>query len=151
MFFKDFTEYKNTKGRVLHIGWLEPEHDYEKGEVDEKVVKKLIALHDREATCLTRGVHLCGFCPPERGWVYLQEGKHRILGHAEIWVPNNDQAKTFAAPSLIIHYILEHGYRPPQEFIDAVMGFDLNSDWSGDQTWMDLMDDWYGPQDWGDF
>lgn len=27
----------------------------------------------------------------------------------------------YAAPSLIIHYILQHGYKPPQEFIDAVM------------------------------
>ena len=27
----------------------------------------------------------------------------------------------YAAPSLIFHYILQHGYQPPQEFIDAVM------------------------------
>lgn len=27
----------------------------------------------------------------------------------------------YAAPSLILHYILAHGYKPPQEFIDAVI------------------------------
>ena len=136
---------------MLHIGWLDSEHKYEKGIVDLNVIKKLAAIHDREPTRLMRGVYQCRFCPLDRGWIYYKDSEHQLLGHAEIWVPNQDKTKIFAAPSLIIHYILEHGYKPPQEFIDAVINFDLNSDWSGDQTWMDLMDDWYGPQDWGDF
>jgi len=27
----------------------------------------------------------------------------------------------YAAPALIYHYVVEHDYKPPQEFIDAVM------------------------------
>jgi hypothetical protein len=32
--------------------------------------------------------------------------------------------KTYSSPTLIVHYIDAHNYRPPQEFIDAVMNFE---------------------------
>jgi hypothetical protein len=31
------------------------------------------------------------------------------------------ESARFAAPTMIIHYVEEHGYRPPGEFIDAVL------------------------------
>ena len=40
------------------------------------------------------------------------------LGATNIWVPAGD--RIFVAPSLILHYIDAHGYRPPDAFIDAV-------------------------------
>ncbi|MCX7805518.1 MAG: hypothetical protein N3A38_10060 [Planctomycetota bacterium] len=38
----------------------------------------------------------------------------------EIRVLGRD-GKIYAAPTLIYHYVVAHKYRPPQEFIDAVM------------------------------
>lgn len=43
----------------------------------------------------------------------------RRLGSAEIAVATS--ATSFAAPDLILHYVRTHGYRPPAEFIQAVL------------------------------
>jgi hypothetical protein len=31
-------------------------------------------------------------------------------------------ATAYAAPTLIHHYVVEHGYQPPEEFIAAICG-----------------------------
>ena len=54
---------------------------------------------------ILRGLHTCEFC-------------HVIKNTGEIRVFNND--KTYAAPTMIYHYIKYHGYIPPKEFILAV-------------------------------
>ncbi len=41
------------------------------------------------------------------------------LGQAEIRVLGEDDI--FAAPTLIYHYVTAHNYRPPEEFIQAVL------------------------------
>ncbi|HTW24902.1 MAG TPA: hypothetical protein VMD78_14950 [Candidatus Baltobacteraceae bacterium] len=47
------------------------------------------------------------------------EGRVFKLGSAEIHVKAPD-GRTFAAPDLIYHYVAQHGYKPPLEFIDVV-------------------------------
>jgi len=42
------------------------------------------------------------------------------LGSAEIRVVGQD-GTVYAAPDLIYHYVVVHDYRPPEEFIQAVM------------------------------
>jgi hypothetical protein len=42
------------------------------------------------------------------------------LGTAEIRVASDDGI-CFAAPTLIYHYVAEHGYRPPEQFVEAVL------------------------------
>jgi hypothetical protein len=32
--------------------------------------------------------------------------------------------RVYAAPSLVHHYVIAHGYRPPDEFIAAVLAWD---------------------------
>lgn len=42
----------------------------------------------------------------------------------EIFVPHLTRSKTlYCAPNLIFHFMKEHGYRPPQEFLDALEKF----------------------------
>jgi hypothetical protein len=41
------------------------------------------------------------------------------MGNGEIWVVKGETL--YIAPYLIIHYIEEHNYQPPEEFIDAVI------------------------------
>ena len=40
-------------------------------------------------------------------------------GNGEIWVKARDGI-TYIAPILILHYVSEHHYAPPQAFVDAV-------------------------------
>ena len=46
-------------------------------------------------------------------------GETLVLGSAEIRVIGDTDI--YAAPNLIYHYVVEHQYRPPDEFIQAVM------------------------------
>lgn len=51
----------------------------------------------------------------------------RVIGFSEIRVVGNDLVK-YAAPDLILHYIINLNYCPPQNFIDAVLyGIDPDS------------------------
>jgi len=52
---------------------------------------------------------------PECSWAKWQASR---LGNGEIRVAGD--GVTFAAPVLIVHYIEEHGYLPPPEFLEAV-------------------------------
>ena len=42
------------------------------------------------------------------------------LGNGEIRVTGED-GTVYAAPTMIAHYVAEHHYLPPQEFVDAVL------------------------------
>jgi hypothetical protein len=48
----------------------------------------------------------------------LIDRKTVTLGDAEIRVPG--EGKAYACPTLIYHYIVKHGYLPPDEFLEAV-------------------------------
>jgi hypothetical protein len=39
------------------------------------------------------------------------------------------------APVLILHYIVDHGYNPPEEFIDAVQNGQILT--TGDLIWVE--------------
>jgi len=67
-----------------------------------------------------RGFHPCPWC---EAWVqedFLGDGQARHLGNGEIHVSAGGIYWTYAAPTLIYHYILRHEYRPPDEFLQAV-------------------------------
>lgn len=44
-------------------------------------------------------------------WMGIGDGEIRVIGRNVI----------YAAPALIYHYVVEHDYSPPPEFIDAIM------------------------------
>jgi len=133
MYYKDMSKYNNTSAEVYNIGWLDSNHLYEKGPTTLIFKDKLKAIFKRERMNLVRGRHYCQLCDEPKKIVYLemQDGKSHMLGISEIWVPNKFFTKTFSAPDLILHYVDYHHYLPPQEFIDAVIDFDLDSDWFG--------------------
>ena len=116
MFFPDgFTDSTGTR-----VGWLEKGHTFEKRDSDPSFVKKLIKLY-RNRVNPTRGYHRCEFClDPEFGLPVTVDNMTIKLGGAEIHVLAQDN-KVFAAPDLIYHYVVEHSYAPPKEFIDAVL------------------------------
>ena len=134
MFFEDHSLYSyslpapQTLPDVENVGWLDLEHPFSQMPSNESFLNKLRALIEREGVNVTRGTHKCQFCMEND----VRLGNRLILlGHTEVWVPSSSRDIIFASPSLIYHYCDKHSYRPPDEFIESVMAFDLESAWSG--------------------
>lgn len=112
MFIKDLnTRAYFVCGRdVRSVGWLEARHPYQRGAVPDDFMAR---LKHHVATAYQPGVflgfHECSLCPGGRG----KAERENLL------IPT--KSLLYVAPSLIVHYIEDHGYRPPQEFIEAVM------------------------------
>jgi hypothetical protein len=132
---------------VRMIGWLENGYDYPRGQVDEQTLvnlRKLLIMSPRSAK-RAKGFHYCDFCNPPGDWESRPkitfEGSKLFLGSAQIWLPSATSPQLiYAAPNLIYHYIVEHGYRPPDEFLDAVNSFDLDSNWNAFEQYETLLE-----------
>jgi hypothetical protein len=122
MYYPDLTPYDYGMTEyedALNIGWVEMGHEFPIGDFPEKQ-ELLRKLRLKNVENLYRGWHSCEYCEPwdksEPGHTYLI---HDRSGNGEYIVQWN--GKTYSSPILIVHYIETHNYRPPQEFIDAVM------------------------------
>ena len=113
--------------QLRSVGWLDAEQAFTTGFVDSKFIESLGRLITTSSTRRTRGLHRCNICshdvplsgrvPPTTQEVCGRGGY--LLGGAEIWVEG--AAGSFAAPDMIFHYVVSHRYKPPDQFIDAVM------------------------------
>jgi hypothetical protein len=54
------------------------------------------------------------------GRIHILDPAARTMGNGEIRV-TSAAGITYVAPVLVLHYVVAHGYLPPQEFIDAVI------------------------------
>ncbi len=117
-YYADLTKYEYFPSSVpaLNVGWLERPHEFPTGRVSKSKVKKLLAYYDYPVN-QTRGFHTRTICrgKDRRSSEFLSG----IVGSAEIWVLAND-GQVFACPKLIAHYIVDHSYLPPPEFLEAV-------------------------------
>ncbi len=103
-YYQDLSEYRydnNFKG--LNIGWLDRGHNYEKGETPDSVVEKLKSAKFEKRY---KGWHVCEFCKKSTGY-----GIGSITGKS---------GTKYVFPDMIIHYIVDHGYKPPTKFIKDV-------------------------------
>ena len=123
--------YRSHPG-VVHVGWLDGEHPFAKGTIDRRLVEKIKLLATKPVE-LYRGRHICELCTepadivksfvPDRGklidpgcsWMRWAEQR---WGNGEIRV--SGEGVIFAAPVLVVHYIEEHSYLPPAQFLKAV-------------------------------
>jgi hypothetical protein len=116
-----FIEFSN----LIAVGWLEPGHDYRRGEVDAEFVGKLAdLLVDPWQPAIAMGRHQCGFCRLTGGPTSIRltnPGSSSVVqvGVTNVWIPAD--GFLYVAPSLVLHYIDAHGYSPPLEFQAAVM------------------------------
>lgn len=106
---------------VLNVGWLGRGSRFEVGESEPGLGDALIALAAFRSVNTMRGYHLCGLgrCRPEDDeWTIVPYPLARrgevALGSAEIWVPGD--GVVYAAPTLVVHYVNQHRYRPPEAF-----------------------------------
>lgn len=134
-YYPDFATYDYLPDTVpegvelLTVGWLEPGHEFptaEDGDADEgedpAFWPNLVTLAADHTTAVTRSVHACRFRHLfEADFQYRAVYGSRVLylGSAEIRVVARD-GRWLTAPTLIVHYVRDHGYRPPAEFVEAV-------------------------------
>lgn len=136
-YFRDLSPYsygRHSHPGVVHVGWLDGIHSFPLGEVDPQLVDKmkLLALKPVE---LYRGRHTCEVCipppeiaklatdgkkltDPESSWAKWNKWAVSRSNNGEIRVA--DENLIYAAPILIVHYIQEHKYLPPSQFLEAV-------------------------------
>jgi hypothetical protein len=137
MYFEDLTFYSYYKKEpfrnVLNVGWLDAAHKYAVKEPNTDFIKKLANLVANEDGCNAhvnkiRGLHPCNICGKD---VVTETvfGQPILLGASEIWVPF--ESGWYASPSMVLHYVFEHHYGPPDQFIDAVSKMDLDVKYCG--------------------
>lgn len=106
----------------VNIGWLDESIAYPKGDVPLNAVERLIDLC-RDSINRTRGWHVCNLCPPAgpipSPTMTSSSSGDFPVGFGEIRVEGGDGVR-YAAPDMIAHYIIEHHYRPPSEFLEAL-------------------------------
>jgi hypothetical protein len=139
---------------VLTIGWLGIGKDFKTGKSSKEFIEKInriflcglfppsqVYVHE------LRGYLDCPLCNKtvsillgdgstliSTGYGHLldeyTDDEIFILGHGEVWIPNiYKEGHFFATQDLIYHYILDHQYLPPQEFINSVLQFDLKKEY----------------------
>lgn len=107
---------------VRAVGWLSIEHDFPKGPTDPEFRRRLRKFAEQwwastEALGLAifMGVHECEFCE--------SAGREPAMASGDFGVPCGEIL--FIAPEMIAHYVEQHDYLPPEDFIAAVMASPL--------------------------
>lgn len=128
----------------LTVGWINTENPFPTGTVPMEFIDHLWNFC-RRAFMQTRGIHECDACAQTRVSRIMDGrrldrfndfkfmGEEKTLGSAEIRVFGKD-GKIYCAPDLIFHYVFDHNYRPPSEFIEAV----INGPHPGSSTYLEL-------------
>ena len=111
-YYYDLTYYtchyfENSK----NIGWID-NVAYKSGDVPIDFIGNLYKYIEAPI----RAVRDC-FDPQE----IIYNGKKKQLGYFEIRVLSEDGKIKYASPDLIFYYVLKNRYKPPQEFINAVL------------------------------
>ncbi|HHO50044.1 MAG TPA: hypothetical protein ENK18_04030 [Deltaproteobacteria bacterium] len=104
---------------LIAVGWLEAGHPFPRARIEPALLERCAELlvHPWEPW-LFLGCHDCSLCGDPIA-PQIEIAGHRVaMGRSNLLVPDGRQ--TFVAPSLILHYIVDHGYAPPQPFLDAV-------------------------------
>lgn len=110
--------YLPAELQLFAIGWIE-EAGFTTGAVPEACIDSLIATYPAKIVPDgTRGLHTCTLCGAELPNVEWKGKKINVKGYGQYLVRYGKAV--YMAPALIIHYILDHDYCPPQIFIDAV-------------------------------
>jgi hypothetical protein len=126
-YFPDGTPYSylGDEPGTVNVGWLDADHPFPTATPSEPFLTAL-ARACRHGINRTRGRHRCELCPrstnpglSEPTTVKLGETE-LLVGSAELRVvgPNG---VVFPTPDMVIHYVAEHSYRPPDAFEAAIL------------------------------
>ncbi|MGK5641696.1 hypothetical protein ACSNOK_25750 [Streptomyces sp. URMC 126] len=115
--YPDLSPFEDAESPLplRNVGWLGPERGLQRAP-SQPSPALLDALREevRKVRSMTLGLHVCEFCA----------GKEPAAGSGEIHVYARD-GLTYAAPSLLLHYVERHHYAPPEEFVRALTDTEL--------------------------
>jgi len=105
--FLDDPEY-TKKFDGVNIGWIGDLDNFQKGEVPAKFIDRLIEVEKSDDFTINshRGSHRCGLCGSQMG------SRVKMVEYSGV---------KYKFPSKISHYVIDHNYRPPSDFIEAIM------------------------------
>jgi len=127
-YYEDLSKYRyfpkqKEQKNALNVGWLDVGRRFPTGNTRKNFLP-VLERHYANTINQTRGFHQCPFCPKGEGKIYMNIlGKKRLLGSAELVIEGEGGAM-YIAPTLIIHYISEHKYKPPEQFENAVFDYE---------------------------
>jgi hypothetical protein len=103
--------------RLVNVGWLDENHSFCQGIMATALIDKLFTLCESPMN-ITRGMHKCPFCGKTS--INVERfGRKVVLGHAEIRLQANWRIE-FTSPNMILHYVIDHQYLPPDQFVAAL-------------------------------
>ena len=110
-----------TAERLRAVSWLERGKPFATGEVTEAFFEKLCQLLQNPWNPVyCAGVHFCDLCQfSGNGSAQWRDYNISSVSSACLFVPA--AGFLYVSPTNIAHYIDAHGYRPPDEFCDAVL------------------------------
>lgn len=134
---------------LVAIGYLDHSHPFQTGTTSKEFIERL-ELFCSYPMIMTFGVDWCRICNPSDEPISfvkakLSSGREiQLFGEYYLRIPSPDGTKIYATSDFILHYVTEHQYLPPQEFIDAIMNAPLPgtiefaafaNTWKEDHTW----------------
>lgn len=108
---------ENWSAPLLAVGWLEHPNGFSIGVIDDAVISKLKDLVEqsrRQELHTFLGMMHCTFCGAAN-----QLGPGPIWSQENVFIPGTNAV--YVAPGGIVHYIEQHSYCPPSEFLEAVL------------------------------
>lgn len=122
-YYKDLSEYVycrigDSYPKAKNIGWLVAGQEFRTLTPTEALLDKLWNLCGVSVVQM-RGIHECELCPNIEAGFATRNGENLWLGSAEVRVFSSS-GDVYAAPTLIYHYVADHKYAPPEEFIRAL-------------------------------
>lgn len=102
--------------KPVAVGYLDITEEYPKGPVSQNFINKLRRIFDTGGVLGSMGHHECEFC--------IDEGKYkgRAQSSSEKVLIDKENNIEYKFPEMLFHYIEEHGYQPPEDFVLFVMG-----------------------------
>jgi len=94
---------------LIAVGWLDAAHEFPKGTLAPERYRLLadsLAQGCMFQPMISPGLHSCELCD------------ERHLGANNLFVPDGDRC--FIVPELVLHYIRDHAYLPPDELFVAL-------------------------------
>lgn len=124
--FDDLSPYTTEEGhpfpRILRIGWLQANTEYPQGELHPSTISKIDAIKNSKWPMkyhfnLSRGPTYCELCPEN----------DRAGFNTELLIPNvENPGHYFGCPSIIDHLVIDHNYKPPEQFVNSIIEIDLS-------------------------
>ncbi len=106
---------EGSEYKLVAIGYLSIDEEFEKGEVSTNFLTKLKVLWSEGITMGSLGSHECEFCIDEGNY------KNRGRSSSEKELVDKENKVRYKFPKLIFHYCIEHKFKPCNEFIEFVM------------------------------